>query len=169
MKLSRFRNEFDSQPRLDEVDWPTLARELTTHDFTRTSKKGLPCFSPAEFVPGAPTKQAKYVLRIHAGVIDLDDVTGEDMHRVLAATEGLSCCWYTTWSHPEAFKEGRGRFRLVVPFSRPVEVREWAAFWPRMVERLGGICDAKCSNPDRVYFGPCMPVGSEALAWSMVQ
>ena len=169
MKLSRYSNEFDSRPRLEDISWPELCRELTTHDFTRKTKKGLPCFGPAEFTPDAPTKQAKYVLRVHFGVIDLDDVTGEEIKRVIEATEGLDACWYTTWSHPAAVKRDLARLRVVVPFSRPVDVREWATFWPRMVARLGGLCDPKCSNPDRIYFGPYMPAGSEALAWSMVQ
>lgn len=169
MKVSQFRSELDSHPVLRETDWHTLARELTTHDFTRPSKKGLPCFSPAEFVPDAPTKQAKYVVRVWFGVIDLDDVTTDEIGTVMSATAGMSSAWYTTWSHPEAVKSGQARLRLVVPFTRPVEAREWSAFWPRMVARLGGICDAKCSNPDRVYFGPYMPPGTEGLAWSMVR
>lgn len=169
MKVSRFRHEFDSRPKLVDIEWAEFTRELTTHDFTHTTKERLPCFSPAEFMPDAPTKQAKYVLRVHFGVIDLDDVTDDEMRRVLEACAGLHQCWYTTWSHPEAMLKSRMRLRVVVPFSRPVDVREWPGFWPRMVARLGGLCDPKCSNPDRIYFGPYMPAGSEALAWSMAQ
>jgi hypothetical protein len=169
IRISRFKNEFDSHPVLVEVAWPDLARELTTHDFTRKTKKGLPCFSPAEFMPDAPTKQAKYVLRVSLGVIDLDDISNDEVMRVSEAVRGLSACWYTTWSHAEAVKKDRWRLRVVVPFSRPVEVREWPTFWPRMVDRLGGICDTKCSNPDRVFYLPCMPPGSESMAWSLIQ
>jgi predicted P-loop ATPase len=164
--ITRFRHERDSSPQGTRISWPDLARELTTHDFTHTAKKGLPCFSPAEFVAGAPTKQARYVLRCHFGVIDLDDVTSDEIVRVAAATDGLASCWYTSWSHPEAAKQGLARLRVVVPFSRPVEVREWESFWPRMVQRLGGICDAKCSDASRIYFGPYMPAGTEALAFT---
>lgn len=169
LRISRYLNEFDSHPTAEYLPWADLARELTTHRFNRETKRGLPCFSPAELVPNAPSKQARYVLRVHFGVVDLDDISVTDFERVLLAAQATGPgCMYTTWSHPEAFAEGLYRLRLVVPFRRPVEVKEWPAVWPKMVAKLGGICDAKCSNADRIYYGPFMPPGTESMAWSVV-
>ncbi len=169
MRVSTYTDEFDSHPQSVETAWDAFSAALATHDFSKRAKRGLPCFGPAEFRPDAPSKQKVHVLRVHFGVLDLDDISDADLERVLASCAGLAHVFYTSWSHPEVrASSGLSRLRLVVPFSRAVERHEWPVFWPRMVARLGGVCDPKCKNEDRLYYGPFSPPGSEDVATSHV-
>jgi len=167
IRVSLYAHKRDNEPLVRELEsFAELAAELGPHAF-RVEKDG-PLFSPAELAEGS-VRANKNTLRVHFGVLDLDDLTDDDLALVLERLEGLHCVLYTTWKHAEAQRSGLHRYRAVLELSRPVRIDEWADFWPRMVTRFGASRDEACKDPSRMYYGPAMPVGDEELAVFEIQ
>lgn len=145
------------QVQVGEAPWPVFAETLLQYDF-RASKDG-PLFSPAEYRGG---RKAEHVQAIHFGVLDFDDVTPDDFTAALRKAEPFAAVSYTTWRQPEASAQGLFRARLVVAFSRPAQLAEWAALWPRLVAFFGANgTDEQCKDPCRNYYLPALPIGTE--------
>lgn len=169
-------------------NFAALAHVLSKHSVINyegengKTPKTMPCFSPAEFDGQAdprsktiPQKFSPYkrgtsnenVLRIHFGVLDFDGVSPERFAQVLdrfARVEGIV---YSTFSHG---KPGGGRWRLVVPFSRPVSRAEWDAVWYGLYLLSDRAADETCNDPRRIYFLPVAHASRHAdarfLYWS---
>lgn len=118
----------------------------------------MPAFSPAEYPDGAE-RATKNVRSLQAFVADVDHVTQDvalaTLRRVHDAQ--LAAVAYSTWSHAG----DPWRFRVVNPLTRPVTPAEWPAFWDTMNKAYGGVCDTKCIDPARLYFGPYAPAGTQ--------
>lgn len=159
MLISTFDGARDNVPKHVECTWESFTRDLGPHDYTCTEKLSAPAFSPAEFMPGAE-RASENVRQIWLFVADVDHV---DQGRALATLgsvhrAGLAAVAYSTWRHAE----DPWRFRVVNPLTRPVTPGEWPAFWAAMNAAYGGVCDLKCVDPARLYFGPYAPAGTEA-------
>jgi P4 family phage/plasmid primase-like protien len=166
IKVSVYEHKRDNEPKLHELEsFEELAHELgqsgAGHAF-RIEKDGF-LFSPGEILAGH-VRANKNTILIHFGVLDLDDLTGEELADVRGRLEGLSRVLYTTWKHGEAQAKGLNRYRVVLELSRPVRADEWADFWPRMVTRFSASRDEACKDPSRMYYAPSMPIGDEDLA-----
>ncbi len=129
----------------------------------RAAKLRCPMFSPAEFREGKTRREAD-ALRVHFGVLDLDHVDRSVFDTFLECLRdaGREALVYTSWSH--GLEEGKVSARLCVPFTRPVEAREWSAFWPRMHDHLGALGDVACRDIARAYFLPFVPESRAELA-----
>lgn len=168
MRLSRFKDARDNTPNHVEVTWNAFAEALSVHTSCPVpgyseqeldeAKKGLPCFCPAEFLDGAARAKGN-VLRVWLFVADLDNLTEQSALTVCQGLKqaNLAAAIYTSWKH--AVKPWR--LRVVQPLSRPVDAEDWPDFWDRMNGMFGGICDPKCKDASRIYFGPFIPVGTE--------
>ena len=154
MRVSLLPHEFASVPEsADVADFSALVALIGSPQ-PASSKRGLPLYSPAEWPTGA-AKRKNGVLRVHFGVLDLDDVTEQDLVEVLG---GLACPYLlvSSWSHGS--QPGKARARLLVPFSRPVEASEWLTFWPYLSGVLGRHrADPACSDASRCYWFPFHP------------
>lgn len=163
LRFSLFENKNDPIPKPAAMTWDEFASKLGPHDFSFTHKDALPAFSPAEYGAGK-TRLAKNVLRVSFGVLDLDEITAEQLLAVCRQidSEGTAAILYTTWSHPETLRTARlWRVRLCVPFSRPVDGAEWRLFWPALVGKYGRLADAQTKDPNRIFYGPFQPPGTE--------
>jgi hypothetical protein len=164
--VSLFPNETTSLPEGRAVpSWEALVA-LIGPPQPRVSKKGQAMFSPAEWPGGAAKKKAS-VIRVHFGVLDLDDIAEDAMIEICA---GLPCSYVlvSSWQHGK--DPGLVRCRLIVPFSRPVEVQEWPRFWPIFSQTIGrGYQDNSCSDPSRCFFIPSHPHPAPAPPIYMVR
>ncbi|MCC6897594.1 MAG: hypothetical protein IT377_01400 [Polyangiaceae bacterium] len=138
---------------------------MSTHDFSVADQLSCPAFSPAEYRPGS-MRGNKGVVALHMLVLDLDEVSEDDVLGVCATIQEIGCAGllYTSWSH--ATKPWR--CRVVIPLSRPVKPEQWSTLWPRANELFGGVADPKCVDPARLYFGPFAPAGTEDEHFSAV-
>ncbi len=120
-------------------------------------------YCPAEFVN--KRRLDCNVSQINFGAIDVDD---HDENAVMDALNELAeldlqVILHTTHSHAKALPE-KYKCRVIIPFSRPVEVDEWDRVWHGLNELVGHIADEKCKNPNRIYYFPSCPPGAEDLA-----
>lgn len=159
MRLSVFSGAEDNVPKPLECDWAWFAENLGPHDYTFTDKLKTRAFSPAEY-PDNSTRLAKNVVRLWMFVGDHDHLTEEQALGVIdrIVEFGLRAIVYTSWSHAA----DPWRIRSVIALTRPVLREEWAAFWPRVNALFDGLCDKKCIDPSRLYFGPFAPAGTES-------
>lgn len=159
MKISVFDGARDNDPKVVECTWDSLIRILGPHRYDRSEKLSVPAFSPAEYPPGA-TRATKNVSGLWLFVADVDHVTQQVAVQTLERVHRsrLAGVAYSTWSHAG----DPWRFRVVNPLSRPVAPAEWPTFWSTMNAAYGGVCDPKCVDPARLYFGPYAPAGTEA-------
>lgn len=165
IRLSVYENTKNVVPLANEMSWEELSLLLSSHDFSFRAKHDAPLFSPAELKPGSTRANAS-VLRVHFGVIDLDERTPEEVSRLVdrLRAEHRAFVFYTSWSHAETFIEsGTICARLVFPFSRPVEAHEWDKVWQRMNAAHDGLADEACKPLHQPYFFPVAPPGSEEL------
>ncbi len=166
MKISLFPNAYDEVPRSWEGSWEELAQQFAEHDYSRTVKEQCPAFSPAAFPEGASNRLDRLVTEVSALVLDADHLREDQALELTGLIQdlGLAARVYTTWSHAE----GPWRLRPVIPLSRPVPGAAWADFWARANTLFGGVCDPKCRNPARIYFGPYAPAGTEDKNFSLL-
>jgi hypothetical protein len=129
--------------------------------------------SPATFLSDetGARKLKSHVELVHFLMLDFDDVTPQAFGAVLAKVEqlGLAACAYSTWKQPEAAQQGLARIRLVILTSRPAAKEEWPAIYRAAIAEFGASAlDTSCSDANRFYFTPALPVGSEhaASSWS---
>jgi hypothetical protein len=167
VKVSFFQTVTEVAPFLHDLQggWEELVSILGKHEFVFTHRSQVPLFSPAEFSGGRANAN---VIRLHFGVLDLDDVPTASFLGLLErwTQEGRAFYWYTTWSHQEADSKGLVRARVLVPFSRPVEPFEWPEVWKKLYAETDGLADPQCKDLGRCYFTPASPPGTEALALS---
>lgn len=158
MRISVFNGARDNVPKGVECDWPRLQQILGPHHYHHTDKLLVPAFSPAEYDEGA-RRATEHVRGLWLFVADVDHVDQATTLDVLGRVHraGLAALVYSTWSHAG----DPWRFRVVQPLSRRVEPQEWPGLWHRMNAAYGGVCDPKCVDPARLYFGPYAPAGTE--------
>lgn len=180
--VSLFPNETTSLPHQQAAgSWLELLH-LIGPPQPASSKKGQRMFSPAEWTEGAAKKKAN-VLRVHFGVLDLDDIAVEALEEIRSKLT-VPYSFVSSWSNGRcAYCDGTGtrtkdgqsatcktcngsgrpplntvRGRLIVPFSRPVEAHEWPRFWPIFAQSIGlGYQDDQCKDPNRCFFFPAHP------------
>lgn len=107
-----------------------------------SSKKNLPCWSPALYGPGATRKNVN-VLAISALVYDYDS-PGWSASRMAKHLESLGCAFavHTTWSH----EDDAPRYRVILFLDRPLKPGEFKAARLSALERIGytdGVDDLK--------------------------
>lgn len=165
MKISVFDGARDNVPKGVECTWDLVQQILGPHRYDCPDKLSAPAFSPAEYPQGA-LRASENVLGLSLFVADVDHVTQDVALDVLGRVHrsGLTALAYSTWRHAE----DPWRFRVVQPLSRPVTPAEWPGFWQRMNAAYGGVCDPKCVDPARLYFGPYAPAGTEERAFRHV-
>lgn len=171
MRASLYSSARDNKPAPWDGTWPELVAAISDPDDLQPhpdprgeldddawseAKRGLAAWSPAAYAPGS-TRANRNVVGVHAFVVDLDDVSSEDLALTL---ERFSDFAYLVHDSPSAPRcaEGKRRVRLIVPLIQPVSGADWPAVWLSLVKRFGleleGFDDG-CSDPSRVYFLPC--------------
>lgn len=158
IEVAFFNNVEDACPRMCRLSRQQLAERLTRHD-ARESKDG-PLFSPTIYQDGA-RRAKENVSVVTLGVGDFDH--GATVADVRPRLKPYEYVVYTTHNHtPE-----QPRFRVVIPFVRPVP----AADWPDLKRRIdyhvfGQLSDRAAIDASRMYYLPSHPPGAEHFAFS---
>lgn len=169
MRISNFRDAEDNVPKHIDFTWAEFATQLGPHEYrpggstaeeSQRLKELCPCFSPAEYPDGA-RRGKKNVLQVWMLVLDVDHVDESTLHWFLGRLQEmhLAAVVYSSWSHAR----DPWRFRVVIPLDRPVPGPEWPGFWARAITLFNSVCDPRCKDASRIYFGPFAPIGSEHL------
>lgn len=163
MICSTFLSITDTRPQRVESSWEDFAAGFSF--MPAQNKLDLPLWSPAEF---KGNRSGANVERVHALVLDLDEVTEEQALAACSALERYRALVYTTWSHRPS--EGKFCLRVVVDVTRPILPAEWPLFWraasgitgvPVVDPQAGGGVDRSCQDISRAYFPCAGPPGSE--------
>lgn len=157
MRISRFDEAFDNEPKHEELTWEEFCDWFEDgHTVTSGTKREQPGFSPAEYEDGA-VRGVAGVVRVHLLVLDIDKVKARQRNQIveLLDSEELAFVLYTTWSHK--LEDKLWRFRVCIPLSRPVACEHWKRFWLRANQYFGGLMDPQTKDPSRFFFGPLIP------------
>ncbi len=169
MRISNFDHAEDNDPKQADFTWESFAATLGPHEYrpggstpeeSQKLKELCPCFSPAEYPPGT-LRGKKNVLRVWMLVLDVDHIDETTAHWVVGRLQEmqLAAVVYSSWSHAR----DPWRFRVVIPLDRPVPGPEWSGFWARAITLFNSVCDKRCKDASRIYFGPFAPIGTEHL------
>lgn len=133
-------------PSASGLEWDALAARLTT--FSERSQKDGPGWSPVIYADGA-SRGNDNVLSITAAVIDIDHE--EPDWPLLNAFEYVA---HTTYSHTS----DDPHWRVIVPFSHPVQRADWRRTWRKIQFWLAPAADEACKDESRFYWWPtCQP------------
>lgn len=133
-------------------------------------KKQGPAFSPVKFNAGTLHRQKHNVQHLSMAVLDFDHLATEAEVAELAATlqaEGLRALLWTTWRHgkqDEATGVAQIRVRAALPFSEPVEGKQWGRMFRALQAKFPGI-DPACKDQARLHALPACPPSRAHEAW----
>ncbi|MDP2953016.1 MAG: hypothetical protein Q8O76_06850, partial [Chloroflexota bacterium] len=152
-----FENKADNNPKPWNIEWAKLAKVLSAHK-VRADKDGR-LWSPTVYRNGSG-RGNEGVEAITAAVGDFDTglLTHEDILPRIAPYEHVA---HSTHSHTPSHP----KFRVVIPFTRPVPVADWPDIKARVDEHLFRMAaDAAAKDPARMYYLPSCPAQAEHFA-----
>lgn len=167
MMVSFFNHARDNAPKPKELSWQALAELLaidrampcTVETCTRktcTHKEGF-AWSPVRYREGT-TRAAKNVEEVQALVLDLDDITNDQLREVFEKLDARGINAIAHSSHSDRPQEhGKRRVRVVIEID-PVPGDHWPAFWQAAVADLDlpGVDRSAC-DASRLYYMPSRP------------
>lgn len=137
-----------TKPHATGLDWDDLVSRLTT--FAERDAKDGPGWSPAIYEDDT-TRGNENVFAITAAVIDIDH--DEPEWGLLSNFEYVA---HTTYSHMT--EEDDPHWRVIIPFSRPVQRSKWKDTWRKIQFWLAPSADEACKDESRFYWWPtCKP------------
>jgi hypothetical protein len=145
------RSLVEPQGRTTAMDWSRFAARVQTAR-PATTKDALARWAPAEF--RRSYRARANVLRVHAGVLDLDDGTPVD--QLMSVFLGVYVIVHSTFS---ATAE-RPRWRVIVPLDRPVDADEYDRVWRWLASALeveGASPDYGARDASRAWAVPAVP------------
>lgn len=144
------RGIYETRPECLDVSWPDFCTWFAScAPLEMVRREDVPLWSPGGFSPEG-------VADVHAGertmlCLDYDGRAQEDFDRVRTLAAPFARLIHTSHSH--GVKDGY-RFRLVIPFDRPVPIESWSHVWAAAVQFFHTQPDTKCRNISRWYFLP---------------
>lgn len=165
--ITRFRSLTDAHGESDSyADWAELCADLETQTDQIANKSEGEGWSPVIF--SGDVRAKKNAERVHCLVLDYDKGTTslEDAFDFWSFQAFASfkktgfttaCLVHTSYSHTSEHP----KFRVVMPLSRPVDVKEFEVIWNHVKDlatKAGHELDESCKDPSRFWFLPaCKP------------
>ncbi len=143
---------YPNKPQKIVVKWKSLRAALDRFREV-DQKQDAPLWSPAEFKFGE-TRKSQHVIALSCLVLDFDD--GDDPAEARKPWQEYNHAIHASFRHTFAHP----KYRIVVPFSRPVPAHRWSAVWSHCFEiasSTGCTPDKSCSDPSRMYYVPACP------------
>jgi hypothetical protein len=165
--ITRFRSLTESHGEQDSyADWAELCTDLEASIDRIANKSEGEGWSPAVFTGDVRAKRnaesiSCLVLDYDTGTTSLEDAFDFWAFEAFAPSKKTrfttACLVHTSYSHtPE-----HPKFRVVLPFSRAVDAKEFEAIWTHAVDlatKAGHEIDVACKDPSRFWFLPaCKP------------
>lgn len=147
---------YPKQPKTISTTWTSLIKSLTRYQKT-PDKRLSRLWSPARFKEGE-TRKATNVVDVSCLVWDFDD--GISWQKAARPWSDFNHVIHASYSHTEEHH----KFRIVIPFERPVTAADWSVVWKVSHKRAlscGESPDVKCSDPSRMYYVPTCPLDSD--------
>ena len=169
------------------LDWDGVLTVIGQHRPV-LSKKHATVFSPCEWQAGhGPNKheKSKFVIGVHFGSFDFDDLHESDLPKVFSRLEGsgVAHAVLSSFSHSGRrkyadcdYKDKRTgalipalpgtyyQLRILFPFTRLVLASEWKPFWSAMQTGFfNDLADTLCKSAGNVYYLPCYKEGSAVV------
>ncbi len=156
LQTAFFAHKQDNTPRPCCLAWEQLAARLCRHD-ERAEKDG-PLWSPTHYVDGLK-RANNSVLGLTAAVGDFDN--GTSLEEVKDRLQNYEYVAHSTYSsEPE-----HPKFRVVIPFTRPVGRMDWPDIKARIDAHVFGLAnDPAAKDASRIYYLPSCPPGSLRFA-----
>lgn len=170
LPILRIRGAFDASVGTpDTVAWPDGFDDFLEVGPTKDDKNSTPAWLPVTLGPspvdiyavrrgqgkvvvlraGQTGRYDECVTAVHALVLDYDvDTQGIPAEDILARWAGYERVLHSTWTP--------GRWRVILPYARPHTPEEHARVYAWAIAREGGLLDASCRNPSRLFFWPCV-------------
>ena len=158
--ITHFSSVKDNRPVLEETTWGQLRAKLTT--FEVREHKGGALWSPVSYKPNTTRANAN-VEHMFAAVLDVDDGADPQMVHGHLTDLGVEHVVHSTFSStPE-----KPKFRVIVPFVKPVPAEKWASLWPALCDLLTeGHTDRGTKDPARLFFWPTTKPGGKTFTYS---
>lgn len=154
MRVTYYRLTTDAYAPVPlDLSWDALAADLMRYRPISGDKMAAPAWSPVYLT--APHRLSANVGEVCALVLDFDD--GAPVAESWATWEGHARLMYTTWSHGP----GCPKYRIVLPLARPVPGAWWKTLYRSILEGGGREADAKCIDPARLFYLPCIGAGGD--------
>jgi putative DNA primase/helicase len=159
ISLNLFDGVHGTQPIPGELSLEELAEFLAPENppfVTREERKLKQLFSMNIYKEG--TTRGKDNVEFMTGVVfDFDNKNdyvsiGTVLNHV--KDKRIAYAWYTTHSHTES----RPKWRLVIPFVRPLPIAEWLSVYKQCTLMIGnppGIDESACKDAAHMWFPPC--------------
>jgi len=136
-------------------------REFLTNGSKATTKDELGGWCPAQFVGNR--RRLERLITVHCAVLDIDNSAGKDkrvedaevvtIDKMMTTVKDVDTFIYTSFRNQPTWP----KFRVVMPFDRPVTAEEYPKFWAV----FSGVLKAKASSQ---ILKPRMPAGSGTSA-----
>ena len=172
MKISFFKSAYDNAAKPRDLDWKELVDLFSEHEIIGSdednegnAKLSCTAFSPAVFKEDKRRKDA--VISISLGVLDVDSGNEDNFNSIMKKLSGMSYIVYSSWSHSKALSlDGKWKYRVVVPLSRPVKASEYPKFWQLFNEYFNSLGDTSCKDPAKMYFTPSAPTSKDKFVFT---
>jgi hypothetical protein len=146
-----------------ETDWGALVAWFQNcAALSADAREDLPLFVPGSMIGGVNDRDVK---ELSCMVLDFDGRSQDEFLNTVSLSRDYSHCIYTSYNH--GVKEGF-RYRVIIPFDRPVSVEHWNHVWKVCFQLFGSIADSKCKNVSRAYFLPATNPKAPSACWIQV-
>lgn len=135
---------------VDVDEWLDVLATKRTHRYEKDGR----AWAPHKLTSPDATRSNAAVEVVSLAALDFDD--GVEFPRREAQFVGLKFAAHTSHSHTPAHP----KYRVVVPFGRPVPAGEWRFLAPALAERFPGH-DRSCVDPARLFYLPSAPPDAE--------
>lgn len=153
LRISRLRSNADTNPLPVDLPWPDGFDAFHETGPSKKDKDASPAWCPALF--NGPRKDTN-VVSLSALVLDYDAHAGdEDPEDILNQWDGYERVLHSTHTP--------GRYRLILPYERPVTPAEHAVAYAAAIARHPERVDASCANPSRLFYWPTVRHGEDPI------
>ncbi len=137
--------------------WAEWVVDLLNHEQRGTKDGPAAVFG---VIPDDKNRAKKNVTECNAIGIDIEHKTEEQIDAALDKLSEFEYVIYTTYSHTDEDP----RYRVVVPFSEPVDPKQWPDVWQSVNKFVGYINDPSTKDASRLNFLPSCPNGIKAMS-----
>lgn len=159
IELSWFKSLTNTEAQRRSLDWDAAVQLLTT-PLEVAAKEAAPLYSPALY-NGTPRRSNVNVVGMSALVLDFDNdhagVPTAPDDALSNLPDDISYIWHSTFSATE----DKPKWRLVIPFSRIVDPREWMWIVKGSLQMMGNDdgLDKSSGDLSRAFFVMSCPPG----------